>query len=72
MILDGFPTLMLAMQKICLLCPRLFCVVLQGVLLLKVPTRRIKNVVSMQLYLISLLDAQSSQACQMISSSRVS
>ncbi|KAG1843043.1 hypothetical protein F4604DRAFT_1825158 [Suillus subluteus] len=34
---------MLVVQKICLLCPRLFCVVLLGVLVLKDPTREIKN-----------------------------
>ncbi|KAG1856718.1 hypothetical protein F4604DRAFT_1797451 [Suillus subluteus] len=37
---------MLAVQKICLLCPRLSCVVLHGVLVLKDPTREIKNAVT--------------------------
>ena len=44
---DGFLTQMLAMQRMCLLCPRLFCVMLHCELELKDQMREIRNVVSM-------------------------
>ncbi|KAG1847164.1 hypothetical protein DFJ58DRAFT_798273 [Suillus subalutaceus] len=46
---------MLAVQKICLLCPRLFCVVLHGVLVRKDLTREIKNAVARKHVLFKIL-----------------
>jgi hypothetical protein len=71
MILDDFLTLMLLTQKICLLCLRPFSAASHCVLVLKDQVREIKDVVSMRFFLILLLDAHSSQARQMIRTSRL-